>query len=173
MIMNTFEMSTSVRSELSKDQFDKINGCIADLAVKLQISNILLVNRAGRVLAKHMAGVAHVDAETLASLVAGSHAAGIELARLLGEKQSFKSVLYEGQAVNVLISSIQDEHFLVTVFNTQLALGMVRLYVKRAIQALEPILSGPQQETDFGSIFDDKFQNLLGEELDRTLRDSF
>lgn len=58
---------------------------------------------------------------------------------------------------------------IIVVFETGVALGMVRLFTKKTIEQLLPILSGQGEgRIRMEKLFDGQFRNLLGEELDRS-----
>jgi len=157
---------------LSQQQFEKISGCLLDLAEKLRVSAVLLVNSSGRVVTQKIGSSWKVDSTLLSTLTASSYAAAKEIARLLGEKDNFKMVLHEGKDHNVYVSTVNENFFLIVAFESGVALGMVRLFTKRTISQLLPVLS---EEEEGGirleHVFDRKFQTLLGDELDRTFKE--
>jgi predicted regulator of Ras-like GTPase activity (Roadblock/LC7/MglB family) len=171
--MNPESSNTAMDSVLSKEQFDRIFTCLADLAAKLRLMAVLLVDSSGRILTQRMGdGWKDTRLEGLAALAAGSFSASNEIARLLGEQGRFKMVLHEGQQRNIFVCSVGSNYFLAVVFESGTALGMIRLFTKKTIEALIPILtddSGSMQ--DVGLVFDKKFETLLGDALDRSFID--
>ena len=155
---------------LSKEQFDRLLSCLADLAAKLRLMAVLLVDGSGRILAQKMGeGWKETRLEGLAALTAGSYSASNEMARLLGEGGRFKMVLHEGQKRNLFVCSVSPDFFLAVVFESGTALGMIRLFTKRTVEQLIPVLSETGQPAqDLGRVFDRSFETLLGEELDRS-----
>jgi predicted regulator of Ras-like GTPase activity (Roadblock/LC7/MglB family) len=156
---------------LSKAQFDGIFACLADLAAKLRLMAVLLVDSSGRILAQKIGeGWKDTRLEGLAALSAGSFSASNEMARLLGEQGRFKMVLHEGEKRNIFVCSVNPQYFLVVVFESGTVLGMIRLFTKRTVEQLVPILSDNSESArDIGQVFDRNFESLLGEELDRSL----
>jgi predicted regulator of Ras-like GTPase activity (Roadblock/LC7/MglB family) len=158
---------------LTKQQFDRIFSCLADLAAKLRLMAVLLVDGSGRILAQKMGeGWKDNRLEGLAALAAGSYSASNEMARLLGEGARFRMVLHEGERRNLFVCSVTPDFHLAVVFESGTAIGMIRLFTKRTVEQLVPVLSertAPAQ--DIGKIFDRNFETLLGEELDRSLTD--
>jgi predicted regulator of Ras-like GTPase activity (Roadblock/LC7/MglB family) len=171
--MNDDNMNQQLDSVLTKEQFDGLFACLADLAAKLRLMAVLLVDGSGRILAQKMGeGWKDNRLEGLAALTAGSFSASNEMARLLGEANRFRMVLHEGQKRNIFVCSVSPQYFLVVVFESGTALGMIRLFTKRTVEQLVPILSESSVSTqDLGQVFDRNFESLLGEELDRSLRD--
>lgn len=157
---------------LTKEQFDKIFMCISRLSDKLHVTSIRLIDSSGRIVAQKNSESSKEDPELISTLAAGCHAASKEMARLLGEKDNFKMVLHEGKNINVFISAVDENFFLVIVFTTNIALGMVRLFTKKTITELQPILSRKNEEIRMDQVFDHHFQSLLGDELDRSFKEN-
>lgn len=163
--------SDNAETSFSKDQFDRVLTCLKELVDKLQVTSVLLINSAGRILARKNNGSGQGDPSVLSTLAASSYLAAGEMAALLGEGSNFKMVLHEGERHNIFICSVGSDHYLVIVFETHVALGMVRLYAKRTIKNLIPVLYEEKSTEQFESLFDQHFQNLLGDELDRSLKE--
>jgi predicted regulator of Ras-like GTPase activity (Roadblock/LC7/MglB family) len=171
--VNPESSDNALDAVLSKEQFDRIFSCLADLAAKLRLMAVLLVDSSGRILAQRMGeGWKDTRLEGLAALSAGSFSASNEIARLLGEQGRFRMVLQEGQQRNIFMCSVGSRYFLAVVFESGTALGMIRLFTKKTVEELVPILTDdPRSPQDLGSMFDGKFETLLGDELDRAFID--
>ena len=159
-----------LETALSKAQFAAVTEGLAQLSDKLRLTDVLLVDNSGRVMA-HKTASDQSDQNALATLAAGSYSAMRELARRIGEKDNFKMVLHEGQSYNIFISAVGQEHFLVVISEKGVALGMVRLFTKRTTEELEPILRQSASESSLDQLFDNHFQSLLSDELDRSLKE--
>ena len=159
-------------TQLSRSQFENVSECLTYLAEKLRLSAVVLVNGSGQVCTKKCAAKWQTDTTLLATLTANSFAATVEIARLLGERTHFKMVLHEGESQNVYVSSVTSEYFLIVIFEKDVALGMVRLFTKRTIDQLMPVLEqSDKSNVRMDQIFSKQFQSLLDDELDQTLRD--
>ncbi len=157
---------------LSKEQFEEVSDCLSNLAEKLRVTATLLVNSGGRIIAKKVLGSSKVDPTLLSTLAASSYAAAREMARILGEKSNFKMVLHEGEGHNVFVASVNKDFFLIVIFESGVALGMVRLFTKKTIMQLLPILSKKDKKNvEIKQIFNRRFQAMLGEELDRSFKE--
>lgn len=154
----------------SKAKFESAAVCLTQLFEKLRLNAVLLVDHSGRIMAQKTAE-SRTDPNALATLAAGSYAAMRELAGRIGEKTNFKMVLHEGEVHNIFISAVGREHFLMVISGKNIALGMVRLFTKRTIEELEPLLKERSPENSMDALFDDNFQSLLSDELDRSLRE--
>ncbi len=157
---------------LSTEQFQEISECLSRLAEKLRVIAIFLINNSGGLVAQKVSDRWKGDSTLLSTLTAGSYSASREMARLLGEEANFKMVLHEGKQQNVIVSSIDKDFFLIVVFETGVAIGMVRLFTKKTIEHLHPILSRRGMgQVRMEQVIDQRFQALLGEELDRSLKE--
>lgn len=158
---------------LTREQFEKISICLSGLAEKLGVNAILLVNSAGQVVTRRISKSWQSDSTLLSSLTANSYAASKEVARLLGESSNFQTVLHEGHYQNVMVSKINADYFLVVIFHTGVAIGMVRLFTRKTIEQLFPVLPQKREgNIQIKQIFDDQFQSLLEDELDRSFKES-
>jgi len=165
--------SDSIDTMLSREQFEDISECLSNLAEKLGVTAILLVNSSGQTVAQKVRSSWSLDSTILSTLTASSYAAAKEMARILGERSNFRMVLHEGEHHNVYVSSVNRDFSLIIIFETGVALGMVRLFAKKTIAQLLSVLPERGEGIDkINHLFDRRFQSLLGEELDRTLRDS-
>jgi len=139
---------------------------------KLRIAALLLVDSTGRILAQKCRTNLQMDKILIATLAGNSYAAAREMARIAQEDQNFRMVLYEGEKYNIFISAVDRDRFLIVIFETGVALGMVRLFTKRTILQLTPLLkeqSSASNEMD--RIFNDRFQSQLDQELDQSLKE--
>ncbi|MBN2031412.1 roadblock/LC7 domain-containing protein [bacterium] len=158
---------------LTRTQFEKITDCLSGLAEKLRVSMILLVNSSGQIVAERVSSSWQGDSTVLSTLTASSYAASKEMARLLGEVSNFQMVLYEGHHQNMMMAKINADFFLAVAFEKGVAIGMVRLFTKKTIEQLLPILhQGKEDRDEIKKIFDHEFQNLLGDALDRSFKES-
>jgi predicted regulator of Ras-like GTPase activity (Roadblock/LC7/MglB family) len=159
MVMND-EAFKLVEAELQKLN-EQVNGKV-----------IFLVDKNGQMIAS--AGQTKgIDTTALASLTAGNIAATAGMAQLLGEKE-FSILFHEGEKDNIHIALVGPRIILVTIFDNKSALGIVRLRVKKAVDALGPIFENifKQSEKDksarqaskspFAEITEDDIEKLFG-----------
>ncbi len=161
-------------SQSSLVMYDEEFQQIVKLAEKLlRESNakaVFLVDRNGQLMAA-TGETEHLDTTSLASLTAGNIAATGGLAKLIGEKE-FSILFHEGEKDNIHISIIADRVILVVIFDNRSSLGLVRLRVKKASDALGDVFveltrksasigsrSGPKNP--FAEISDDDIDNLF------------
>ena len=91
----------------------------------------LLLDRGGTILAERGEPPAEARTDVLAALAAGSYAATREMAVRLGETE-FNALYQQGQRRHVLMTAVDDDTILVTVFGAQTTVGLVRYYTARA-----------------------------------------
>ena|SRR5579859_3347715 len=104
-----------------------------------EASYALIIDRGGAILSQHGGIPPSVDVTTLSALAAGSFAATRELALRVGEAE-FTALHQQGKTSQILISSIQDEAMLLTVFGPKTTLGLVRFYSTRAVKQIGMVL---------------------------------
>ena len=94
----------------------------------------LLIDRTGQLIAS--AGAAPgFDPTTFASLAAADFAANEQLASLLGEPD-FASLYHQGARESLYLVAVAGRAILAVAFPRSVALGMVRIRVKRALPSL-------------------------------------
>jgi predicted regulator of Ras-like GTPase activity (Roadblock/LC7/MglB family) len=112
-----------------------------------------------------------LDLSATASLAANNFSATAEMAKILGEEDSFKYIFNEGAQRNIYISNVGFNFILLVIFKKDVALGMVRIYTKKAIEALNDLLKkATVAEEQSKSFVDLEFKTLLDEELNKALR---
>jgi len=100
----------------------------------------LLIDRKGFVLAHKEALWAPKPPplDSLATLVAGNAAATQALAKLLGEAR-FQELVHQGERMGLYVDEAGEHALLLLVFDENAPLGKVKLYGKRAAEALAKI----------------------------------
>jgi predicted regulator of Ras-like GTPase activity (Roadblock/LC7/MglB family) len=121
-----------------KDQ-EKINLCLNKMVSSSFAHCVLLVDRSGQLIA-HRGNSPTIDILSLAVLTAANFGATAEIARLLGEEE-FTLLFHKGRAENVYFSAIGDDAIMVTLFNDDTSLGLIRLRINKVIDELSKIVS--------------------------------
>ncbi len=133
---------------------------------------VFLVDKNGQLIAS-VGETKGLDTTSLASLTAGNIAATGGMAKLLGEKE-FSILFHEGEKDNIHISVIGQRVILVVIFDQRSSLGLVRLRVKKASEAIGKIFETLQAKADadkargrvsvspFAEITDEDIDNLFG-----------
>jgi predicted regulator of Ras-like GTPase activity (Roadblock/LC7/MglB family) len=155
-----------------EEEFRRID---AELQKLHQLSNskvVFLVDKNGQLIAS-AGDTRDIDTTSLASLTAGNIAATSGIARLLGEKE-FTILFHEGEKDNIHISLIGQRIILVVIFDSRSSLGLVRLRVKKAAEALagifEEITRKVEKEKGEGKLEESLFAEISDEDIDNLFR---
>ncbi len=114
-------------------QLDVIRARVAAFAAEAQARQVVLLEMSGHVLAA--AGAAWQDDVALGALLAGLFGSARALAAIFGEAD-FRAFFQQGNAVSIYTLLISDRWLLVTVFDRQSQVGMVRMLATQAATAL-------------------------------------
>lgn len=155
-----------------EEEFRRIDVELKKLHQQANSKVVFLVDKNGQLIAS--AGDAHdLDTTSLASLTAGNIAATGGIARLLGEKE-FTILFHEGEKDNIHISLIGQRIILVVIFDSRSSLGLVRLRVKKASEALgrifEEITQKVDKEKGEGKLDESIFAEISDEDIDNLFR---
>ena len=129
---------------------------------------VLVIDKNGQAMAQ-AGDVEELDVTSLSSLTAGNVAATGGIASLLEEKE-FAGQFHEGERTNVHISIVSQRVILLVLFDERSSLGLVRLRVRKASQALAQILEELVRKSESGAapavlaeITDDDIDNLFND----------
>ncbi len=104
------------------------------LRARTEAELVVLADGGGNLLVQAPERDVH-DVASMAALAAGAFAATRELARLTGE-DGFRSVAHEGDETGLFVQSVDADTLVVVVFRKPVALGLVKLYTRRAVAEL-------------------------------------
>jgi predicted regulator of Ras-like GTPase activity (Roadblock/LC7/MglB family) len=155
-----------------EEEFNKIDNELQKLYIQTNAKVVFLVDKNGQLIAT--AGETHdLDTTSLASLTAGNIAATGGIARLLGERE-FTILFHEGEKDNIHISLIGTRVILVVIFDKRSSLGLVRLRVKKASEALvkmfDEITSKSEKEKSESKLDESPFAEISDEDIDNLFR---
>jgi len=155
---------------LSEELYLKISKLVEKLTISTGAEYIIFCESNGYPVT-HSGDIKEMDLPTISSLAAGNFSATAKMASMLGENGRFKYLFHEGENQNLYISNVGFNFLLVVVFKVEVALGMVRIYTKKAIESLNDMLeSAKQEEEESKEFLDMEFKTLLSEELNRSLK---
>ena len=118
---------------------ERLLRALEDYLDKSEASLALVIDRGGIILTQHGA-VKDSDASSIiAALAAGSFAATRELALRVGE-QDCAALYQQGSQSHILITAVDDDALLVTVFDGHTTVGLVKFYSARAATRIAEIL---------------------------------
>jgi len=81
-----------------------------------------------------------LDATAFAALAAGNFAAVDAMAKLIGESE-FSLLFHKGEKSSIHFSKANNETLLITMFNKNISLGLVRLKVAETIKKINAVLA--------------------------------
>ena len=152
---------------LSGEMYKAISEVISELATKTRAKTIVFADMNGHAITQRGTST-DIDIPNLTALAAGDFSATAEIAKIIGEKKQFKFIFHEGEKYNAYLSNVGNDFLLILIFDTQTALGMIRIYTKRAINTLSQVLENSKEsDEDSSSFVDVDFNKYLNEELDK------
>jgi predicted regulator of Ras-like GTPase activity (Roadblock/LC7/MglB family) len=111
---------------------------LLDFLAKSEAQWSALVDKGGNLFAQS-GDTGNLDLSILSALAAGSFAATHELAKRLGESE-FSALYHEGHGQHILMSALQHECLLVTIFGERTNIGLVRFYAQQVTGSLNELL---------------------------------
>jgi predicted regulator of Ras-like GTPase activity (Roadblock/LC7/MglB family) len=148
------------------ETFDKVDALLGDLLTKSHARYALIIDLKGFVLAHQKALWASKppSLDSLATLVASNYSANLAIAKLFGEN-GFKEMVQQGDDIGLYAQELAETALLITVFDTSSALGRVKLFSKKAVEAIQQALSEGKNEpvpvVTFDNDWRDSTQALL------------
>ena len=103
-----------------------------------------LVDKGGNLFAQK-GETGSLDLSILSALAAGSFAATHELAKRLGESE-FSALYHEGHGQHILMSALNHECLLVTIFGEKTNIGLVRFYSQQVTGTLNDLLQKAREK---------------------------
>lgn len=124
---------------LYKEDIDRLNSILQAFVSETKIISALLINKDTRLLA-HQGTLAMFDMSALAALIVGSFASTQAIAGLIGEHE-FGTMFHSGNSKNLLISLVDDNTILATVFDRSVQLSTVNAGIERSVGLLQEALA--------------------------------
>lgn len=124
---------------LTIEAAENLLNALEDFLDQSEASFVLIIERGGAILGQHGEIPPSVDPTIVAALAAGSFAATREVALRVGESE-FSALHQQGKERQILMSAVNEDAVLVTVFGPRTTLGLVRFYSVRAVKRIAAIL---------------------------------
>ncbi len=152
---------------LSGEMYKSIAEILTDLANKTRAKTIIFADSNGHPITQR-GQTSEINIPNMAALAAGDFAATSEMAKMVGEQKRFKYLYHEGEKSNVYLSSVAENFLLIIIFDSNIALGMIRIFTKRTIEKLTELLAEAKDEERKATEFlDVEFSTYLDKELDK------
>lgn len=154
---------------LPEKQIEQIQKILDELLAKTKATYVFLADISGQLI-QARGRVGSTDVVALAALTASNMAATTEMARRIGEKQGFRLLFHEGEHENIYLSSVGKSFMLAVVFGSDVQIGLVRLFSKRAVDELAAQAAAYESAVgNLPSVMEADFGSMLDQELDRLL----
>jgi len=124
-----------------QSQLDAIDNAIITNLIDSGLDYVIFMDMAGNTIAKHSSGKSRLDSTAFAALAAGNFAAVDAMAKLVGEPE-FSLHFHKGEKSSIHFSKVNEETLLITMFNREISLGLVRLKVAETVKEILHILNG-------------------------------
>jgi len=154
---------------LSEQHVESIEKILDALRAKTRATYVFLADISGQLIDAR-GSLGSTDIVALAALSAGNMAATAEMARRIGEAQSFRLMFHEGEKSNIYLSQVGASFLLAVVFEALVPIGLVRLFSKRAVDELQTLATEYEgivsqtptmMESGFSTALDDALDALL------------
>lgn len=119
---------------------------------KSEASYAMVIDRGGIILSQHGSLPGGADATVLAALSAGSFAATRELAMRVGEPDC-NALYQQGTQSHILISAVDGDLALVTVFGPRTTVGLVKFYSAKTIKTIRAVLNDSRAHARHETVF--------------------
>ncbi len=123
----------------NQGQLDAIDNEIQTNLIKAGLNHIIFMDMGGNAIAKHDNGESYLDSTAFAALAAGNFAAVDAMAKLIGEPE-FSLLFHKGKKLSIHFSKVTEDTLLISMFNKDISLGLVRLKVTEVIKKINQIL---------------------------------
>ncbi len=147
-----------------------LSDCLKQFRTNTGARCVLVLSNSGHVI-ETAGDTADLDTNGISALVAANFLAGVELARLLGNKSVFKRSYHEGPNYNIYAYGIDSNFLLAIIFGRESKQGIIRFYVGKLVDNLMPLLAVeklPSMES-----LDDEFSQSVNADLDNLFSGSF
>lgn len=124
---------------LTKKTLDRIDAVLEGLLVRSGAHTVLLIDKSGQLISYQ--GAMHQEkVASLAALTAANFGATTAIARLFGEEE-FTLLFHKGKVENIHFSNVGEEYLMITIFNNNTHLGLVRLEVRKVLEEIESMFA--------------------------------
>jgi predicted regulator of Ras-like GTPase activity (Roadblock/LC7/MglB family) len=123
---------------LYKEDIDRLNSVLQAVVSETKVISVLLVNKDTRLLASQ-GTLAMFDKSALGALIVGSFASTQGIATLIGEKE-FSTMSHSGKTRNLLISLVDDNTIIASIFDKSTPIAAVTVSVERHVEELKKVL---------------------------------
>lgn len=124
----------------NKTQLNAIDNAIKKHLIATGVDHVIYMDMSGNAISKHDNGNTTLDSTAFAALAAGNYAAVDAMAKLVGESE-FSLLFHKGEKSSIHFSKVDNDTLLISMFNKDISLGIVRLKAAEAIKEISQALS--------------------------------
>jgi len=132
---------------LTKHEIGKLEEIISDQLLDSGAEHVVLADLSGNLIME-CGSLEMEDVFSLAAVSAANFAATAEIARLIGE-QDFALLYHKGGKRNVHFSRLAKDYLIITLFNDNVSLGLIRLKLGNAISEMRAIFGEPEGKSSW------------------------
>jgi predicted regulator of Ras-like GTPase activity (Roadblock/LC7/MglB family) len=124
---------------LTKDALQRMDSVLSGMLERSGAHTVLLIDKAGQLIS-FQGSMDQEKVASLAALTAANYGATTAIARLFGEEE-FTLLFHKGKMENLHFSNVGEEYLMITVFNNNTHLGIVRLEVRKSLEEIETMFA--------------------------------
>ena len=128
---------------LTRNEIGTLEEIISEKLLDSGAEHVILADLAGNLIVQ-CGSVEMDDIFSLAAVSAANFAATAEIARLIGE-EDFTLMFHKGDKRNVHFSRLAKDYLIITLFNDNVSLGLIRLKLGSAIREMCAIFGGSEE----------------------------
>jgi predicted regulator of Ras-like GTPase activity (Roadblock/LC7/MglB family) len=128
---------------LTKNEIRKLEKIISERLLDSGAEHVIVVDLSGNLLMQ-CGSLEMNDIFSLAALSAANFAATAEIAKLIGE-EDFTLLFHKGDKRNIHFSRLGKDYLIVTLFNDNVSLGLIRLKLGSAVQQMSTVFEGAEE----------------------------
>ena len=128
---------------LTKNEIGALEEIISEKLLDSGAEHVILADLAGNLILQ-CGSVEMEDIFSLAALSAANFGATAEIAKLIGE-EDFTLLFHKGDKRNVHFSRLAKDYLIITLFNDNVSLGLIRLRLGSAIREMCAIFGGSEE----------------------------
>ncbi len=133
-----------------REEMSEINATLRGFLQRAKANAAFLVDKDGHLITREGADD-RMDIDAICGLVAGAFAATKHMALILGE-EGFLNLFHQGKRANIQVTLIGNRTILAVVFDDTTTIGMVRLYLAEAANALTTIFKRIAQKQEAAGV---------------------
>ncbi len=123
---------------IDQDKIEETEDILTKEIINIGVDCVLVIDLAGNLIVNCDNGKCDFDMYALAALSAGSFGAVNAMANIIGE-DDFSLLFHKGQKKSLHFTRINEELIIVSVFGPEISLGLQRLKMSNAVEAINKI----------------------------------